>query len=44
LIQIQEEIEKHGIRTYDFPECDSDEDEDFKKQDKDLKVLEDNSW
>ena len=36
--QVLEEIEKHSIRTYDFPECDSDEDEEFKQQDKELKV------
>ncbi|ELT90440.1 hypothetical protein CAPTEDRAFT_173215 [Capitella teleta] len=36
--RVLEEIEKHGIRTYDFPECDSDEDEEFKQQDKELKA------
>ena len=34
-----EEIEEHHIRIYEFPECDSDEDEEFKVQDKELKVI-----
>lgn len=38
ILQVLEEIEKNGIRVYDFPECDSDEDEEFKQQDKELKV------
>jgi len=33
-----EEIEQHKIRIYEFPECDSDEDEDSKQQDSELKV------
>lgn len=37
-IQIQEEIDKFGIKVYQFPECDSDEDEEFKQLDKELKV------
>uniref|UniRef100_A0A8C4WL84 Septin-type G domain-containing protein n=1 Tax=Gopherus evgoodei TaxID=1825980 RepID=A0A8C4WL84_9SAUR len=35
--KIREEIERYGIRIYQFPECDSDEDEDFKLQDQALK-------
>lgn len=37
-VQIQEEIDKFGIKVYQFPECDSDEDEEFKQLDKELKV------
>lgn len=36
--QIREEIEHFGIKVYQFPDCDSDEDEDFKSQDLALKV------
>lgn len=36
--KLREEIDKYGIKIYQFPDCDSDEDEDFKKQDKELKV------
>jgi hypothetical protein len=36
--QIREEIEYFGIKIYQFPDCDSDEDEDFKLQDQALKV------
>ncbi|KAJ3589978.1 hypothetical protein NHX12_007935 [Muraenolepis orangiensis] len=36
-IKIREEIEQYGIKIYQFPECDSDEDEDFKQQDQELK-------
>lgn len=36
--QIREEIERFGIKIYQFPDCDSDEDEDFKLQDQALKV------
>lgn len=36
--QIREEIEQYGIKIYQFPDCDSDEDEDFKQQDLELKV------
>ncbi|KAK2818625.1 hypothetical protein Q5P01_024186 [Channa striata] len=35
--QLREEIDKCGIKIYQFPDCDSDEDEEFKKQDKELK-------
>jgi len=37
-LQIREEIDHYGIRIYQFPECDSDEDEEFKLQDQALKV------
>ncbi|XP_029303409.1 septin-5-like isoform X2 [Cottoperca gobio] len=36
-MKIREEIEQFGINIYQFPECDSDEDEDLKKQDQILK-------
>ncbi|XP_039509996.1 septin-5-like isoform X1 [Pimephales promelas] len=36
-IKIREEIEQYGIKIYQFPDCDSDEDEDFKQQDQELK-------
>ncbi|XP_021567817.1 septin-4 isoform X1 [Carlito syrichta] len=35
--RIREEIERFGIKIYQFPDCDSDEDEDFKLQDQALK-------
>ncbi|KAA8594255.1 hypothetical protein FQN60_005089 [Etheostoma spectabile] len=35
--EIREEIEQYGIKIYQFPDCDSDEDEDFKQQDLQLK-------
>ncbi|GAB1602173.1 septin-4-like isoform X2 [Argonauta hians] len=35
--KILQEIEQHNIQIYEFPDCDSDEDEDFKKQDQELK-------
>ncbi|KAI4878176.1 hypothetical protein NFI96_011616 [Prochilodus magdalenae] len=35
--EIREEIEQYGIKIYQFPDCDSDEDEDFKQQDQELK-------
>jgi len=31
-------MERHKIHIYEFPDCDSDEDEDFKRQDSDMKV------
>lgn len=38
-IQIREEIERFGINIYQFPECDSDEDDDeVKIRDQDLEV------
>ncbi|MEQ2209016.1 hypothetical protein XENOCAPTIV_022417 [Xenoophorus captivus] len=36
-----EEIEQYGIKIYQFPDCDSDEDEEFKQQDHELKDLKD---
>ncbi|XP_034048967.1 septin 5b [Thalassophryne amazonica] len=35
--RLREEIDKYGIKIYQFPECDSDEDEEFRQQDKQLK-------
>ncbi|XP_054916602.1 septin 5b isoform X2 [Poeciliopsis prolifica] len=35
--QVREEIDKFGIKIYQFPDCDSDEDEEIKQQDKGLK-------
>ncbi|KAM7004428.1 septin-5 isoform 1-T1 [Passerculus sandwichensis] len=37
--RIREEIDKFGIKVYQFPECDSDEDEEFKQQDRELKAV-----
>ncbi|GIX66575.1 hypothetical protein CEXT_261002 [Caerostris extrusa] len=34
---ILREVEEHQIKIYQLPECDSDEDEEFKQQDKELK-------
>lgn len=34
---ILRDVEANGIQLYRFPECDSDEDEDFKRQDAELK-------
>ncbi|XP_061924101.1 septin-5-like isoform X1 [Entelurus aequoreus] len=36
-IKIREEIDQYGIKIYQFPDCDSDEDDDFKQQDHELK-------
>uniref|UniRef100_A0A667Y924 Septin 5 n=1 Tax=Myripristis murdjan TaxID=586833 RepID=A0A667Y924_9TELE len=36
--RLREEIDKYGIKIYQFPDCDSDEDEEFKQQDRELKV------
>ena len=33
-----EEIAKHGIEIYPLPDCDDDEDEDYKQQCRQLKV------
>ncbi|XP_023149681.1 septin 5b isoform X2 [Amphiprion ocellaris] len=35
--RLREEIDKYGIKIYQFPDCDSDEDEEFKQQDRELK-------
>ncbi|CAK6971459.1 septin 4a [Scomber scombrus] len=36
-MKIREDIKEFGINIYQFPDCDSDEDEDYKKQDQILK-------
>ncbi|GFR71260.1 septin-4, partial [Elysia marginata] len=36
--RVMDEIEHHKIRIYEFPDCDSDEDDDFKQQDRELKA------
>ncbi len=38
VLQVRDEIEHFGINVYQFPECDSDEEEEFKQMDKELKV------
>nr|XP_055063644.1 septin 5b [Misgurnus anguillicaudatus] len=35
--KVREEIEKYGIKVYQFSDCDSDEDEELKQQDRELK-------
>ncbi|XP_076842749.1 septin 5b [Brachyhypopomus gauderio] len=35
--RIREEIDTFGIKVYQFPDCDSDEDEEFKQHDQELK-------
>ncbi|XP_063979313.1 septin-1 [Diachasmimorpha longicaudata] len=35
--RVMEEIEEHGIKIYSLPDCDSDEDEDYKEQVRQLK-------
>jgi len=37
-LNILNDIRDNGIQMYEFPECDSDEDEDFKQQDRELKA------
>lgn len=36
--QVLQDIKDHGIKTYEFPECDQDEDEGFKQRDAEMKV------
>ncbi|KAL0883073.1 hypothetical protein ABMA27_016542 [Loxostege sticticalis] len=36
--RILNDLEEHQIQVYQFPECDSDEDEEFKQQDRELKA------
>ena len=36
--RIMADIEDHQIQIYQFPDCDSDEDEEFKQQDRELKA------
>lgn len=33
-----QDLKNHGIRTYEFPECDQDEDEEFRRRDAEMKV------
>uniref|UniRef100_A0A673XF69 Septin 4a n=1 Tax=Salmo trutta TaxID=8032 RepID=A0A673XF69_SALTR len=40
-MKIREEMEKFGINIYQFPDCDFDEDEEFKQQEQLLKVTSD---
>uniref|UniRef100_A0A3Q3WN15 Septin n=1 Tax=Mola mola TaxID=94237 RepID=A0A3Q3WN15_MOLML len=35
--RLREEIDKYGIKIYQFPDCDSDEEEELKRQDRELK-------
>ncbi|XP_077944744.1 septin 5b isoform X3 [Gasterosteus aculeatus] len=35
--RLREEIDEYGIKIYQFPDCDSDEDDEFKRQDRELK-------
>lgn len=37
-LNILADLEGHSIQLYQFPDCDSDEDEDFKEQDRELKA------
>jgi len=37
-IKVLEDIRQHGIKIYDFPECDEDETDEFKRQDAELKA------
>lgn len=37
--QILDEIDEQGIKIYDLPDCESDEDEDYVEQTKQLKVF-----
>ncbi|XP_064619278.1 septin-5-like isoform X2 [Lineus longissimus] len=34
---VMDQIDRHKIKIYEFPDCDSDEDDEFKKQDAELK-------
>uniref|UniRef100_A0A674PF16 Septin n=1 Tax=Takifugu rubripes TaxID=31033 RepID=A0A674PF16_TAKRU len=36
--RVKEDIDKYGIKIYQFPDCDSDEEEELKRQDRELKV------
>ncbi|XP_078741744.1 septin-5-like isoform X2 [Lampetra fluviatilis] len=36
--RLRDEVEEFGIKLYQFPECDSDEEEDVKQRDKELKA------
>ena len=37
-IKVLSDIEKHNVKIYEFPVCDSDDDESFKKIDEEIKV------
>ena len=39
LLQIMKQIDAEGIQLYPLPECDEDEDEDYKEQCRQLKVV-----
>ncbi|XP_077995603.1 septin-5-like [Glandiceps talaboti] len=36
--RVLDDLDTHGIKIYEFPDCDSDEDEEFKQQDNELKA------
>ena len=36
--EIRDQLKEEEINIYQFPECDSDEDEEFKKQNEEMKV------
>lgn len=36
--EIRDQLKEEEINIYQFPDCDSDEDEDFKRQDAEMKV------
>ena len=38
LNKVLSDIEKHNVKIYEFPLCDSDDDETFKKIDEEIKV------
>lgn len=38
-LQILDEIDRHKIKIYDIPECDSDDDENLRKHNTLLKVM-----
>lgn len=38
-IQVLDEIEEQGITIYELPDCESDEDEEYVEQTKQLKVM-----
>ena len=37
--QVLDQVQEHKIKIYELPDCDSDEDEDFKQQNSELKVI-----
>lgn len=38
MLQVLSDIEKYNLKIYEFPACDSDDDESFKKLDEEIKV------